>query len=98
MSFVRISRLFSFSAFNTTGKENLEALSKSIMSFERPDMESGPEFQSYDAALDELTALSKESRIVFVIDEYPYLAKAKLLFLQCCSILLTISGQSPRCT
>lgn len=66
-----------FSALNTTGKENLEALSKSIMSFERPDMEFGPEFQSYDAALDELTALSKESRIVFVIDEYPYLAKAK---------------------
>ena len=54
-----------FSALNTTGKENLEALSKSIMSFERPDMESAPEFRSYDAALDELTALSKEKRIVF---------------------------------
>ena len=66
-----------FSALNTTGKENLEALSKSIMSFERPDMESAPEFRSYDDALDELTALSKERRIVFVIDEYPYLAKAK---------------------
>ena len=66
-----------FSALNTTGKENLEALSRSIMSFERPDMESAPEFRSYDAALDELTALSKEKRIVFVIDEYPYLAKAK---------------------
>lgn len=65
-----------FSALNTTGKENLEALSKSIMAFERPDMESAPEFRSYDAALDELTALSKENRIVFVIDEYPYLAKA----------------------
>lgn len=66
-----------FSALNTTGKENLEALSKSIMSFERPDMESALEFQSYDAALNELTALTKEKRIVFVIDEYPYLAKAK---------------------
>lgn len=66
-----------FSALNTTGKENLEALSKSIMSFERPDMESAPEFHSYDAALDELTALSKDKRLVFVIDEYPYLAKAK---------------------
>ena len=33
-------------------KENLEALSKSSMSFERPDMESAPEFRSYDAALD----------------------------------------------
>ena len=60
-----------FSALNMTGKENLEALSKSIMSFERQDKESAPEFRSYDAALDELTALSKEKRIVFVIDEYP---------------------------
>lgn len=66
-----------FSALNTTGKENLEALSKAIMTFERPDMESVPEFRSYDAALDELTALSKEKRMIFVIDEYPYLAKAK---------------------
>ena len=33
-----------FSALNTTGKENLEALSKAIMTFERPDMESAPEF------------------------------------------------------
>ena len=66
-----------FSSLNTTEKENLEALSKSIMSFERPDMESAPVFRSYDAALDELTALSKEKRIIFVIDEYPYLAKAK---------------------
>lgn len=66
-----------FSALNTTGKENLEALSRSIMSFERPDSESVPEFSSYDAALNELTSLSKEKKIVFVIDEYPYLAKAK---------------------
>lgn len=47
------------------------------MSFERPDMEIAPEFRSYDAALDELTALAKNQRVVFVIDEYPYLAKAK---------------------
>lgn len=66
-----------FSALNTTGKENLEALSRAIMSFERPDMEITPEFRSYDAALDELTVLAKNQRVVFVIDEYPYLAKAK---------------------
>ncbi len=66
-----------FSALNTTGKENLEALSRAIMSYERPDLESAPEFRSYDDAFDELTALSKEQRIIFVIDEYPYLAKAK---------------------
>lgn len=52
-----------FSALNTTGKENLEALSKVIMTFERPDVEFAPEFRSYDAALDELTALSREKKV-----------------------------------
>lgn len=66
-----------FSALNTTGKENLEVLSKAIMSFERPQTDVVPMFNSYDDALDELTVLSKDKRVVFVIDEYPYLAKAK---------------------
>ena len=66
-----------FSALNTTGKENLEVLSKAIMSYERPDSDNAPVFTEYDAALDELTRLTKEKRLVFVIDEYPYLAKAK---------------------
>lgn len=66
-----------FSALNTNGKENLEALSKAIMNYERPEMESAPVFASFDSALDELTLLSKDDRLVVVIDEYPYLAKAK---------------------
>ena len=66
-----------FSALNTTGIENLEALSRAIMNYERPDALSVPQFTSYDAALSELTTLAMKERIVFVIDEYPYLAKAK---------------------
>ncbi len=66
-----------FSALNTTGQENLESLSKSIMAFERPDSLSVPVFRDYDTALEEITALSEDERVVFVIDEYPYLAKAK---------------------
>jgi hypothetical protein len=66
-----------FSALNTTGQENLESLSKAIMSFERPDALSAPVFKDYDAALGEISALAEEQRLVFVIDEYPYLAKAK---------------------
>ena len=65
-----------FSALNTTGKENLDAFSKAIWSYERPAMESTPVFPDYDAAFAELTALTQEKRIVVVIDEYPYLAKA----------------------
>ncbi|MCD8129814.1 MAG: ATP-binding protein [Lachnospiraceae bacterium] len=66
-----------FSALNTTGQENLESLSKAIMSYERPDAVLSPTFRDYDSALDEITLLSEDKRIVFVIDEYPYLAKAK---------------------
>ena len=65
-----------FSALNTTGKENLDAFSKAIWVYERPGMESTPVFPDYDAAFAELTALTQEKRIVVVIDEYPYLAKA----------------------
>lgn len=66
-----------FSALNTTEKENLEVLSKAVMGFERPETENAPVFPAYDAVLDELTVLTKDKRIVVVIDEYPYLAKAK---------------------
>lgn len=65
-----------FSALNTTANENLEVLSKAIMNYERPDSETLPIFKDYNAAFDELTALTKERRIVVVFDEYPYLAKA----------------------
>ncbi len=66
-----------FSALNTTGQENLESLSKAIMNFERPEVLSGSVFKNYDDALEEITALSADKRIILVIDEYPYLAKAK---------------------
>lgn len=65
-----------FSALNTTGKENLEALSKAIMAYEHPQLEAAPIFGSYDAAFAALTALAERQRIVVVMDEYPYLAKA----------------------
>lgn len=66
-----------FSALNTTEKENLEAFSKAIMNYERPEKEDTPIFKSYDSALEELTILSEKERVIVVIDEYPYLAKAK---------------------
>ena len=68
-----------FSALKSTGKENLEALSKAIMTYERSssDDEHTPIFNSYDAAFNELTSLANEQRIVVVIDEYPYLAGAE---------------------
>ena len=66
-----------FSALNATAQENLRTLSNSIHQYERPDAASTAEFQSYEDAFDEISKLSAEERVVFVIDEYPYLAKSK---------------------
>lgn len=66
-----------FSALNASSQENLEALSREIFAYKNPEMINSPVFQSYDAALDEITRISKEEKIIFVIDEYPYLAKAE---------------------
>ena len=68
-----------YSALNATSQENLESLSRAIYEYMNPDLDGGdaPIYPSYDAALQEITELSKENRLIFVIDEYPYLAKAE---------------------
>lgn len=66
-----------FSALNASSHENLEVLSKAIYQFKNPDSNSAPVYSGYDGALEEITTLSKDNRLVFVIDEYPYLAKAE---------------------
>lgn len=66
-----------FSALNASAGENLEALSKAIYTYKNPEGSTAPTYQSYADALGEITAIAKKQRIVFVIDEYPYLAKAE---------------------
>lgn len=65
-----------FSALNAGGKENLEALSKAVYEKEHPGTDDAPVYRSFDAALGEITRMAEKERLVFVIDEYPYLAKA----------------------
>ena len=57
-------------------QENLEALSKAIFEKNNPGAEYAPVFNSFDAAFAEITRMAEKERLVFVIDEYPYLAKA----------------------
>lgn len=66
-----------FSALNASSKENLEALSKAIYICKNPDAVKVPVYRSFEDALDEITSMAQEQRLVFVIDEYPYLAKAE---------------------
>lgn len=66
-----------FSALNASSQENLEALSKAVYFCKYPEGLRAPVYESYADVLDEITEMAKRDRLIFVIDEYPYLAKAE---------------------
>lgn len=66
-----------FSALNASSLENLEALSRAIHTYKNPSGTNAPIYHSFSDALDEITRLAGEQHLVFVIDEYPYLARAE---------------------
>ena len=74
--FCKDKKTIFFSALKTTASENLSALSKAVYQYEHPKAEDYPEFASFDAVLNEIGSLGKAERLVFVIDEYPYLAES----------------------
>ena len=74
--FCKDKRTIYYSALNATSQENLEALSKAIYQYNNPDDENYPVYASFEAALGEIGRIGEKERLVFVIDEYPYLAKA----------------------
>ena len=65
-----------FSALNASAQENLEALSQAIHSYSNPYAVDAPIYPNLDSALNAITELARKERLIFVIDEYPYLAKA----------------------
>lgn len=69
-------KCISFPALNSTGKENLSALSRAIYMCNHETVDSCPEYSSFDDAFNEISRMCQNERIVFVIDEYPYLAKS----------------------
>ena len=68
-----------FSALNGTSKENLTALSRAIYEYKSPDSNNAdaPIYQDFDAAFAAITKLCETKRLIFVIDEYPYLASSE---------------------
>ena len=64
-----------FTGVETNAKQNLENLSGCILDYEE---KKGTDvtFSSFQSALEYIFELSKEKRIVLVIDEYPYVARA----------------------
>ena len=74
--FCKDKKTIYYSALKTTATENLSALSKAVYQYEHPEAGDYPEFASFEAILNEIGALGKDERLVFVIDEYPYLAES----------------------
>ena len=64
-----------FTGVESNGKQNLENLSKSIMEFSC-GIQTETYFASYQAALEYVFKLAEKERVVFTIDEYPYVARA----------------------
>ena len=64
-----------YMALESNATTNLELLSNRIHEHTGQTIAYAP-FQNYEALFTYLTALSKRERIVFAIDEYPYLAQA----------------------
>lgn len=68
-----------FTGVESNVRQNLENMSKSIMEYAGgPDADTS--FMSFQAALEYAFRLSEGKRIVFAIDEYPYVARASKSF------------------
>ncbi|MDR3292870.1 MAG: ATP-binding protein, partial [Clostridiales bacterium] len=73
--FIKGKKAIFFTASETSGEENLKNLSQSIYDFSHNDGVA-PVYPDFQSALDTLYELGKTERVVFVVDEYPYLANS----------------------
>ena len=68
--FIKDKNALFFTGLETTQKQNLVNLSQAILQSNLDDIT----FSSFQAALEKVFEKAKKERIIFVIDEYPYLA------------------------
>lgn len=73
--FIKEKEAIYFTGVETNEKQNLENFSKSILSY-GTGMEVDFSFGSFQAALEYVFQLAEQKRIILVIDEYPYVARA----------------------
>lgn len=73
--FIKDKRAVYFTGVESNAKQNLENLSKNIMEY-RMDWQVETSFLSFQSALEYVFKLSQKERLILVIDEYPYVARA----------------------
>jgi hypothetical protein len=74
--FIKDKEVIFFTGQETNAKENLESLSQSVFSISADFARASPVFPGYREALDTIFTIGQSRSIVFVIDEYPYLAQS----------------------
>ncbi|MCB6992553.1 ATP-binding protein [bacterium 210820-DFI.6.37] len=74
--FCKDKKAIYFSAIRGTAQDNLEELSKAIYMYKDSEHSIAPIYASFADAFDEITNIVKKEQVIFVIDEYPYLARA----------------------
>lgn len=77
--FIKDKDAISFTGLESTVSQNLENLSRAIHRYLGTVGET-PIYPSFQAAIETVFRLAENKRIVFVIDEYPYVAKAYKAF------------------
>ncbi|WNY26660.1 ATP-binding protein [Methanolapillus ohkumae] len=75
--FCKDKKAIFFVGIESSLSNNLVNLSNSIFSVTMPAMEKKPIFEKLDDALDYLYSIAQKEHLVFVMDEYPYLANAE---------------------
>lgn len=73
--FIKNKDCIFFTGVETNAKQNLQNLSNCIMEF-KTDMPIGASFASFQAAFEYVFRLATHRRMILVIDEYPYVARA----------------------
>lgn len=74
--FAKDKKTILFPALKANAKDNLEALSKAIAVYRNPGSTSAPVYQSFDDAFADITRIARQERVIFVIDELPFLCEA----------------------
>ncbi len=73
--FIKDKESIFFTGVETNAKQNLDNFSRCIMEY-NTGIAIDSSFSSFQAALEYVFELAKEKRIILVIDEYPYVARA----------------------
>lgn len=74
--FLNDKKAIFFTAVEENADDNLRRLSEAIHFFQNPDLRDESTFNSFDQAFKQIVNLAQNQRVILVIDEYPYLAKA----------------------